>query len=66
MLGGTWKGNVFSGNLCRDVSFFVFKEMKNKRLGTIIRSDRNNEKVKRVVIAFVDDGYFCTSGEESE
>ena len=27
LFGGTGQGNVFSGNVCRDVSRFVFKEI---------------------------------------
>ena len=27
LLGGTGKGNVFPGNVCRDVSCFIFKEI---------------------------------------
>ena len=42
LLGGTSQGNVFSGRAFRDVSCFTFKEIENKRLGTIIKSWRNN------------------------
>ena len=66
LLGGTGKGNAFSGSVCIDVSFFIFKEMEKKRLGIIIASKSNNKEVQRVAIAFVDGGYFYTSRVESE
>ena len=56
---GTGQGNMFSGSVCRDVSYFTFKEMKNKKFGIIITSKRNNKEVQRVVIDFVYDGNFA-------
>ena len=57
---------MFSRSACLDVSCFMFKEIENKRLGTMITSKINHKEVKRVVIVLVDDGYYCTSRVENE
>ena len=44
----------------------MLKEMEKKRLGTIIKSERNNEEVQIAVIVFVNYGDFCINGAESE
>ena len=66
LLGGTGQGNVFSGNVCKDVSCFIFKEIEKKRLGIMLTSKYNDTEVQRNVIAFVDDSDFCSSGVECE
>ena len=43
LLGGTGQGNVFSGNVCRDVSCFTFKEIDKKRFGITPTSKINNK-----------------------
>ena len=66
LLGGTGQGNIFSGNVCRDVSCFIFKEIENKRLGIILTSKCNNVEVQRNAISFVGDSDFFSSGAECE
>ena len=56
----------FSGNVCGDVSCFMFKEIEKKRLGIMLTSKCSNIEVQRNAIAFVDDSDFCSSGVECE
>ena len=56
----------FSGNACRDVSCLIFKHIEQKDLGVSIESEAREEVCKRVVIAFVDDSDFMSSGKDSE
>ena len=42
------------GSVCRDVSYFMFKEMEKKGLGIIIASKNIHKEAQRIVIAFVD------------
>ena len=47
-----------SGNICRDVSCFVFKEIENKGLGIMFTSKNDDIEVQIIVIAFVDNSDF--------
>ena len=66
LLGETGQGNVFSGNVCRDVSCFIFKEIEKKRLGMMLTSKHDDVEVQINVIAFVNDSDFCSNGVEYE
>ena len=53
VLGGTGQGSMFSDCMCRDVSYLMFKELENKRLGTEMNFKHNKKEVQRVEIVFV-------------
>ena len=65
-MGGTSQGNVFSGNVCRDVSYLIFKEIEKIELGVKIKLTVNSKEYEHVVIAFVDNSEFIVSGYDSE
>ena len=66
MLGGTGKGNIFSGVACRDMSCVIFKRLEKKKLGITTKSNYSSNIEQRVVIAHADDADFCASGDECE
>ena len=66
LLGGSGQGNVFSGEPCRDVSCVIFRRLKKKKVGILIRSSYNGNIEKRVEMAHVDDDNSCTSGKDCE
>ena len=45
----------------RDISYIIFRYVKNINLGSIITSQISNKKVKPLAIAFVDDTDFYTN-----
>ena len=57
---------MFSGVACRDVSCIIFRKLEKKKIGIIIKSKYKGIIEQRVVIAYVDDADFCTSGENCE
>lgn len=63
-LCGTGQGNSMSGAMCRDMSCLIFKYLENMRRGVVIRKPITNEYIFRMIIAFVDDVDFYTSGEK--
>ena len=65
-LCGTGQGNSMSGAVCRDTSCLIFKYLENMRRGVVLKTPMSNKYVFRMIIAFVDDTDFYTSGEKSE
>lgn len=65
-LYGTGQGNSLSGALCRDMSCLAFKYVEKVRKGVRINLPITNEKIDRMIIAFVDDTDFYTAGLDSE
>ena len=49
-----------------DFSCIIFRKLKRKKLGIIIKSNYKGKTEQRVVIACADDVDFCTSREKSE
>ena len=52
--------------MCVDFSFAIFIKLEQKKIEIIIKSKYKGTIEQRVVIAYVDDAVFCTSGEYSE
>ena len=65
-LAGTGQGNKFSGDVCRDVSCTVIRVIENNLLGVLFANKISKEIIQCAAIAFVDDAYFMTDGEESQ
>ena len=65
-LCGTGQGNSMSGAICRDISYLIFKYLENMRRGLVVRKPMSNEYIFRMIVAFIDDTDFYSSGEKSE
>ena len=63
-LGGTGQGNSVSGSICRDTTCIIFKHLEDRKLEFNAVSPMNKKMMQRIVISFVDDTDFYTSGEE--
>ena len=61
VLGRTEEGNIQLGVICRDVLYFVFKELEKENLGMIIKLIGIQLSIHWAVIAFMDDIDFYTS-----
>jgi len=65
-LAGTGQGNKFSGDMCRDVSCLIIKQLENKELGIICKSPSSQTREQCVSVSFVDDTDFITDGNQYE
>ena len=65
-LCGTGQGNSMSRAICRDIYCLIFKYLENMRRGLLVKKPIINEYIFRMIVAFVDDTDFYSSGEKSE
>jgi len=65
-LAGTGQGNRFSGNICRDSSYLIIKEIEKRELGIMVISKLSNIVVQKVSIAFADDTDLMIEEENAE
>ena len=65
-LAGTGQGNRFSGDLCRDTSCLIIKEIERQKFGMIVVSNLSGQSVQKTAVAFVDDNDLIADGEEAE
>ena len=65
-LAGTGQSNKFSGNLCRDTSSLIIKQIEDQNLGIILQSLLVNISEQTVSVSFVDDTDLMTNGENNE
>ena len=65
-LAGTGQGNRFSGDLCRDTSCLIIKEIEKQQLGMNINSNVTNETVQKAAVSYVDDNDYVTDGEDAK
>ena len=65
-LAGTGQGNKFSGDLYRDTSYLIIREIEKKRLGMFIESNVIKTVIQRVSVAFVDDANLVTDRDDTE
>ena len=65
-LTGTGQDNKFSGDLCRDISCLIIREIERKRLGMFIESNVTKTAIQRVLVAFVDDADLVTDRDNAE
>jgi len=56
--GGTGQGNLFTGKSCKVKSCLIINRVEEKGIGIIIVTPISLNKVKRTVIAFVDNSSF--------
>ena len=65
-LAGTGQGNKFSGDMCRDISCLIIKQLETEKLGIILKSKLLQLKEQCVSVSFVDDTDFVSEGQEYE
>ena len=65
-LAGTGQGNRFSGNVCRDSSCLIIRNIERMNVGMKFESRVSRERVLKVVVAFVDDNDMVADGENVE
>jgi len=65
-LAGTGQGNKFLGNMCRDISYLIIKQLENSNLGINFIAPNNKIKEQYVSVSFVDDTDFVTEGVQHE
>ena len=54
-LAGTGQGNRFLGDVCRDSSCLIIRDIERMNIGMKFESRVSRERVLKVVVAFVDD-----------
>jgi len=65
-LAGTGQGNKFSGDMCRDISCLIIKQIENQGLGIKFKSPIKNTSEQSVSVSFVDDTDFIAEGQRYE
>ena len=65
-LAGTGQGNRFSGDVCRDSSCLIIRNIERMNVGMNFESRVSGEIVLKVVVAFVDDNDMVADGENIE
>jgi len=65
-LAGTGQGNKFSGDMCRDISCLIIKQLEKEQLGIIFKSNLTHLKEQCVSVSFVDDTDFVSEGQDHE
>ena len=63
-LTGTGQGNMLSGAVCRDQSCFVFKKVERMKKGVELILPLTLKRIRRTIIAYVDDTDFYTNGKD--
>jgi len=63
-LAGTGQGNKFSGDMCRDISSLIIKQIENENLGIIFQSPVKEVQEQSVSVSFVDDTDFIAEGHQ--
>ena len=64
ILAGTGQGNRFSGDVCRDLSCLIIKNIEQRGVGMKIKSRVYNDTIQKVAVAFVDDNDMISDGDE--
>ena len=64
-LEGTGQGNKFSGDMCRDVSCLIMRQIEKQLIGIFFVDKITGEEVQIVAVAFVDDADLMTEGSEA-
>ena len=62
-LTGTGQGNMLSGAVCYDQSCLVFKKLEQLKKGIEIILSITLKRIRRTVIAYVDDADFYSNGK---
>ena len=65
-MAGTEQGHKFSGDMCRDISCLIIRELEKRMLRVKFESVISNEIEQYVVVSFVDDNDLATDGENAE
>jgi len=63
-LTGTGQGNMLSGAVCRDQSCLVFKKLERMKKGVKLILPITLKRIRRTVIAYVDDADFFANGKD--
>ena len=66
ILAGTGQGNRFSGDVCRDLSCLIIKNIEQRGVGMKIKSRVCNDTMQKVAVAFVDDNDMISDGDEAQ
>ena len=62
-LTGKGQGNMLSGAVCRDQSCLVFKKLERLKKGVELVLPLSLKRIRRTVIAYVDDADFFSNGK---
>jgi hypothetical protein len=65
-MAGTGEGNKFLGDICRDISYLIIRELKKRMLGVKFKSVISNEIEQCVAVSFVDDNDLAIDSENVE
>ena len=65
-LAGIGQGNCFLGDVYRDTSYLIIKEIERQELGMKICSKLTMKLAQIVAVAFVDNIELITDGEDAE
>jgi hypothetical protein len=63
-LAGTGQGNRFSGDVCRDLSCLIIRNIECKQVGMNIQSKLYGDTIQKVAVAFVDDNDMMSDGDD--
>ena len=61
-LAGTGQGNRFLGDVCRDTSCLILKEIENNNLGMNFESRITQESIQVAAVSYVDDNDLVSDG----
>jgi len=65
-MAGTGQGNKFSGDVCRDTSCLIIRQLEKQQFGVKMHSRMNNMNELISAVAFVDDTDLVVEGVEVE
>jgi len=65
-LAGTGQGNKFSGDMCRDISCLIIKQLEKKNLGIEFLSKTTQVNTLVAAVSFVDNNDLAVDGDNSK
>ena len=64
-LEGTGQGNKFSGDMCRDVSYLIIRQIERQLIGIFFVNEVTKEKLQCIAVAFVNDANLMLEGPKA-
>ena len=65
-MAGTGQGNKFLGDICRDTSCLMIRDLERRKFGIQMKSKVTSKQVLISAIAFVDDTDLLVEGDDGE